>query len=72
MITDLDKHDFEFLKTEHNDRWMGFRRADVKRWFIKSGLRDVKVDCAGENCCAKSSSGCESASISIFVASGKK
>jgi ubiquinone/menaquinone biosynthesis C-methylase UbiE len=72
VITDLDKHDFEFLKTEHNDRWMGFRRADVKRWFIKSGLRDVKVDCAGENCCAKSSSGCESASISIFVASGKK
>jgi ubiquinone/menaquinone biosynthesis C-methylase UbiE len=72
VITDLDKHDFEFLKTEHNDRWMGFRRSDVKRWLVKSGLKGVKVDCAGENCCAKSSSGCESASISIFVASGKK
>ncbi|MBM5805443.1 MAG: methyltransferase domain-containing protein [Candidatus Verstraetearchaeota archaeon] len=72
VITDLDKHDFEFLKTEHNDRWMGFRRSDVKRWLVKSGLKDVKVDCAGENCCAKSRSGCESASISIFVASGRK
>jgi len=72
VVTDLDRHDFEFLKIEHNDRWMGFRRSDVRRWLVKSGLKDVKVDCAGENCCAKSSSGCETASISIFVASGRK
>jgi len=72
VITDLNKHDFEFLKTEQNDRWLGFRRSDVKRWFVKSGLKDVKVDCTGENCCAESSCGCEGASISIFVASGRK
>jgi len=72
VITDLDKHNFEFLKTEQNDRWTGFRRSDVKRWFVKSGLKDVKVDCTGENCCAESSCGCEGASISIFVASGRK
>ena len=72
VITDLDKHDFEFLKTEHKDRWMGFRRSDVKRWFVESGLKNIEVDCAGDNCCAKSSSGSEFASISIFVVLGKK
>jgi ubiquinone/menaquinone biosynthesis C-methylase UbiE len=72
VITDLDTHHFEFLKTEHKDCWMGFRRSDVKRWLVKSGLKGVKVDCAGENCCAKSSNGRQSASISIFLASGKK
>jgi len=72
VITDLDKHDFEFLKTEHKDRWMGFRRSDVKRWFVESGLKNIEVDCTGENCRAKSSSGSDFASISIFVVSGKK
>ena len=72
VITDLDCHSFEFLKREHNDRWMGFTRDDIKRWFEAAGLRDIVVDCVGENCCATSSCGSESAKISIFVASGRK
>lgn len=72
VITDMDEHNFEFLKKEQYDRWMGFRREDVKRWFIDAGLKDVVVDCVGENCCAPSCSGDEHASVSIFVASGKK
>jgi ubiquinone/menaquinone biosynthesis C-methylase UbiE len=32
VITDMDKHTFEFLKREHHDRWMGFEREDVRRW----------------------------------------
>jgi ubiquinone/menaquinone biosynthesis C-methylase UbiE len=72
VITDLDEHKFEFLKTEHYDRWMGFRREDVKRWYIEAGLEEVKVDCAGENCCAQSGCGDTNARIGIFVASGKR
>jgi ubiquinone/menaquinone biosynthesis C-methylase UbiE len=72
VITDLDEHTFEFLKVEHHDRWMGFKREDVQRWFEEAGLSHVVVDCVGENCCAESSCGCESASVSIFVASGEK
>lgn len=71
-ITDLDEHKFEFLKIEQHDRWMGFKREDIKCWFIEAGLKDVVVDCVGENCCASSSCGNEYASVSIFVASGKK
>jgi len=72
VITDLDCHSFEFLKREHNDRWMGFPRDDIKKWLKEAGLRGTTVGCVGENCCASSSCGSESAKISIFVASGKK
>ena len=72
VITDLDCHSFEFLKREHNDRWMGFPRDDIKKWLEEAGLRETTVGCVGENCCASSSCGSESAKISIFMASGKK
>jgi ubiquinone/menaquinone biosynthesis C-methylase UbiE len=72
VITDLDEHDFDFLKTEHHDRWMGFKRKDVKRWFIEAGLKKTSLDCAGEKCSSESSSSGESAAIDIFVASGEK
>ena len=70
IITDLDRHDFEFLRMEHCDRWMGFDRPDVARWLAEAGLVDVKIDCVGENCCAASQSGCGEAAVSIFVACG--
>jgi ubiquinone/menaquinone biosynthesis C-methylase UbiE len=72
VITDLDEHTFEFLKAEHQDRWMGFKRDDIRQWLIEAGLKNVMVDCVGENCCAQSSCGSDVASISIFVASGEK
>ncbi len=72
VITDLDEHNHEFLRTEQHDRWMGFKRADVKNWFTKAGLKNVTVDCAGGNCCSESECGCDSASVSIFVACGER
>jgi ubiquinone/menaquinone biosynthesis C-methylase UbiE len=72
VITDLDEHPFAFLKTEHHDHWMGFKREEIKKWLKEAGLRNVIVDCVGENCCAQSSGGGDQASISIFVASGEK
>jgi len=72
VITDLDEHHFEFLKREHSDRWMGFLRADIQRWLEDAGLREIAIDCVGENCCASSSCGTERAEVSIFVASGRK
>jgi ubiquinone/menaquinone biosynthesis C-methylase UbiE len=72
VITDLDRHDFDFLRTEHCDRWMGFDRPDVARWCAEAGLVDVRIDYIGENCCAASQGGCGEAAVSIFVASGMK
>lgn len=72
VVTDLDEHNFEFLRTEQYDRWMGFKREDVRRWFEEAGLQQVRVDCVGEDCCADSACGSESARVSIFIASGQK
>ena len=72
VITDLAEHNYEFLKTEQNDRWVGFKREDISSWFSEAGLKEVKVDCADENCCSTSSCGCTKAKVSIFIAQGKK
>ncbi|MBI4481598.1 MAG: methyltransferase domain-containing protein [Acidobacteria bacterium] len=66
VLTDLDEHTFEFLKVEHRDRWMGFKREDVQRWFVKAGLYHVGTDDANASCCV------QSATVSIFVAFGEK
>ena len=72
VITDLDEHNFEFLRREHHDRWMGFKRQDLANWYRAANLSDIKVDCVGSHCCADSADGSSSAKVSIFVASGTK
>jgi ubiquinone/menaquinone biosynthesis C-methylase UbiE len=71
VLTDLDSHNYDYLRVEHHDRWMGFDRADIGKWLTTAGFRDVSVDCVGESCSSQSSTGC-SASISIFIAAGNK
>jgi hypothetical protein len=68
----VDEHHFEFLRAEHHDRWMGFKREDVRQWFLEAGLKDIVIDCVGEDCCARSDCGADYASISIFVVCGEK
>ena len=72
VITDADEHAHEFLRTEQHDRWLGFKRDDIRRWFADAGLRDVAVDCVGDDCCPSSQGTGERVAISIFVAVGRK
>jgi ubiquinone/menaquinone biosynthesis C-methylase UbiE len=72
VVTDLDEHEFEFLKKEQHDRWMGFKREDIKRWFEDAGLQNVEVNCVGEDCCSDSELGCDQAKISVFLAASEK
>lgn len=72
VITDLDEHNFEFLKDEHHDVWMGFSRQDIIRWYQQAGFNVIFIDDAEEKCCAQSSCGCHNARIGIFVALGIK
>lgn len=72
VITDIDKHLFTFLKAEHHDRWMGFKREDVERWFQDANMKEIQVTNAGEQCCAESDCGSQKAQVSIFIASGTK
>ena len=72
IITDLDAHNYRFLVEEQHDRWMGFQRNDVKKWFNAAGLEDVQVNCMNENCYSESCAKNTKASINIFMASGIK
>lgn len=72
VLTDLDEHDHAFLRQEHHDRWMGFKRKDVAAWFSRAGLTDVAVRDVGEDCCSDSCDSTRSARVGIFLASGSK
>jgi SAM-dependent methyltransferase len=73
VLTDMDSHDHEWLKTEMADVWLGFDRARIRAWFEQAGLVNVIVDCSGESCrAAREADGNAAASISIFVATGTK
>ena len=72
VVTDLDEHSHEFLRTEHHDRWMGFRRSDVRDWLAAAGLEAVTVGGAEETCCATSCCGGDRAQVGVFVAVGTK
>jgi len=38
LIVDLKRHDFDWLRDEMHDVWLGFEEEDIKRFFRKSGL----------------------------------
>ncbi len=73
VLTDMDAHTHEWLKTEMADIWLGFERDQIRAWFDEIGLVNVIVDCTGESCQSdcQSQAG-EHADISIFVAAGSK
>lgn len=71
-ITDLDEHNFTFLADEHHDRWLGFKRSDIKEWLKKVGVDDIAIECVPGSCKADSDSSSEAADISIFCATGIK
>ncbi|MBA3831143.1 MAG: methyltransferase domain-containing protein [Chthoniobacterales bacterium] len=71
VITDADTHEHEWLRTDQLDRWLGFERADIARWFEDAGLIDVAVGDTNEICSPTAKCG-ERAAITIFIASGRK
>ena len=72
VITDMDEHRFDFLRAEHHDRWMGFRREDVRSWLEQAGLTEVSVGASGETCETTSAAESNHATVSVFIASGIK
>ena len=71
VITDADSHTHEWLRTEQHDRWLGFERRDVARWFRDAGLEHVTVGDTQEICSPTSDCGTKAA-ITIFIARGVK
>ncbi|MDX1632073.1 MAG: class I SAM-dependent methyltransferase, partial [Thermoanaerobaculia bacterium] len=57
VLTDLDAHEHEFLRTEQHDRWLGFHRDDVEGWLRDAGFQETEIRDAEESCCSTSSCG---------------
>ena len=72
VITDADEHNYEFLRTEQHDRWLGFKRSDLIKWYKDAGLKNIKVDCVNADCTPTSQQSGEQVAISIFYALGEK
>lgn len=71
IITDLDSHDQEWMREAMADRWLGFERQDIQKWYEAAGLLNNDIDCA-EGTCDCSGPDLEAISLSIFVAIGQK
>ena len=71
VITDLDTHEQAWMRVEMSDRWLGFAREDVRKWYAAAGLSQIDIDCA-EGTCDCSGPEEEDISLSIFVAVGEK
>lgn len=72
VISDLDKHDYEFLRKEQYDVWLGFERSDIETWFSQAMLNNITINDINEQCCCDSCQSCDSAAISVFIASVEK
>jgi arsenite methyltransferase len=72
VLTDLDAHQHEFLRTEQHDRWLGFERSDVLAWLAAAGFEDAAVRDTRDTCCSSSACAGEEARIGVFLASATK
>jgi arsenite methyltransferase len=72
VLTDLDAHQHEFLRTEQHDRWLGFERSDVLAWLAAAGFEDAAVGDTRDTCCSSSACAGEEARIGVFLASATK
>ena len=73
VITDMDHHDHEWMRSEMADEWLGFDRGQIKAWLREAGLVNVLVDGTSQSCCATSQAEAASrAEIAVFVAAGSR
>jgi len=50
-LSDLQQHNYEFLRKEHADRWLGFDIPRVRSMLDQAGFDGIRVE-ALESCCS--------------------
>ena len=51
ILADLNTHPFEYFRTEHLDRWLGFEHDEIRSWMDQAGFRETEVYSIEEYCC---------------------
>ncbi|MBI4852127.1 MAG: class I SAM-dependent methyltransferase [Acidobacteria bacterium] len=72
IIADAEEHPFEFLKTEHYDAWLGFKKTELREWLLAANLNNVDVKDLDEKCIVPSKLTKEIADINILAGYGEK
>ena len=71
LLIDMDIHNNDWMWDEMADRWLGFKREDIDKWFTDAGFKNTMITCAEGSCCTVSPDG-DNLAIGIFVAYGQK
>lgn len=71
VISDIDRHNYQWAKNEKSDVWLGIERNEIKEWFHEAGFKDIEVSNLGCNCRTSNAAG-NMVEISMFVAVGTK
>lgn len=71
VISDVEKHDGEWAKSEMHDVWLGFTDEQIIDWLEKAGFEEIVIQRAGLSCQGYSSQG-ESTKAGIFIARATK
>jgi ubiquinone/menaquinone biosynthesis C-methylase UbiE len=71
IIADLNSHHFEYFRTAHLDRWLGFEHDDIRSWMESAGFSTIEVYSIQEYCYDATKPE-ENAKISVFLATGVK
>ncbi len=71
VISDINRHNYQWAKSEKSDVWLGIERNEIKSWLREAGFIDHNVSDLGCNCRTSSNSGV-TVEIPMFVAVGHK
>lgn len=71
VISDIDRHNYQWAKAEKSDLWLGIERSEIKSWFSDAGFINIEVSDLGCNCRTSNSSGVK-VEIPMLVAVGTK
>lgn len=50
IITDVDLHNYSWVRTEKSDIHMGLERTEIKKWLSEAGFTKIEVTDLGCNC----------------------
>jgi excisionase family DNA binding protein len=71
IITDVNQHNYQWVKKEKFDLWLGFEREEVKTWFSEAGFNQIEVSDLCCNCRTSNNLG-TTVEIPMFLAVGFK
>jgi len=71
IITDIDRHNHKWTRSEKSDLWLGIERSDLQLWLEQAGFTDGEITDLGCTCRVNSATGV-TVEIPMFLAIGDK